>query len=270
MVVDAHSKWIEAVHVPSTSSIATITVLRNLFATHGIPELIFSDNRTSFTSDKFNEIVRRNGIRHRSSAPYHPATSGLAERAVQVVKTGLRKNTEGDMRLRLARLLFKYRKTPHTTTGVTPAELLLGRKPRCHIDLLHPDIGTRVENKQNAQKTAHDGKLKARAFEVSVPVYVKNFQSGDKWLPGTISKVLGTRTYLVRLNLGKTVRRHLNRVKARKNDAVELPKDDSIMPPIELSDELDTPELPEIHSDEPVLRRSVRNTGPPERYTPGV
>ena len=147
VVVDAHSKWIEAVPVPSTSSIATITVLRNLFATHGIPELIFSVNGTSFTSDEFKEFVRRNGTRHRTSAPYHPATNGLAERAVQVVKAGLRKNTEGDMGLRLARLLFKYRNTPHTTTGVTPADLLLGRKPRCHIDLLHPDIATRVENR---------------------------------------------------------------------------------------------------------------------------
>ena len=97
---------------------------------------------------------------------------------------------------------------------------------------------------------------------MSDPVYVKNFQSGDKWLPGTISKVLGTRTYLVKLNLGKTVKRHLNHVKARKNDAVELPKDDFIMPPIELSDELDTPELPErSHIDEPVVRRSTRHTG---------
>ena len=148
-------------------------------------------------------FVRRNGIRHRTSAPYHPATNGLAERAVQVVKTGLRKNTKGDMGLRLTRLLFKYRNTPHTTTGVTPAELLLGGKPRCHIDLLHPDLATRVENKQSAQKTVHDGKLKARTFEVSDPVYVKNFQSGDKWMPGTISKVLGTRTYLVKLNLGR-------------------------------------------------------------------
>ena len=87
-------------------------------------------------------------------------------------------------------------------------------------------------------------------------------------MPGTISKVLGTRTYLVKLNLGKTVRRHLNHVKARKNNAVELPKDDFIMPPIELSDELDTPEIP--HSDKPVVRRSGRHTGPPDRYTPGV
>ena len=44
VIVDAHSKWIEAVPISSTSSAATIKDLRNLFATHGIPELIFSDN----------------------------------------------------------------------------------------------------------------------------------------------------------------------------------------------------------------------------------
>ena len=105
---------------------------------------------------------------------------------------------------------------------------------------------------------------------MSDPVYVENFQSGDKWLPGAISKVLGSRNYWVKLNLGKTVRRHLNHVKARKNDDVELPKDDFIMPPIEPSDEIDTPEITDTHSDEPGLRRSSRHNGPPERNTPGV
>ena len=57
-VIDAHSKWIEAIPVPSTSSISTITVLRNLFATHGIPELIFSDNSTSFASEEFGTFTR--------------------------------------------------------------------------------------------------------------------------------------------------------------------------------------------------------------------
>ena len=56
VVIDAHSKWIEAVTVPSTSSAATIKVLRNLFSTHGIPELLFSDNGTSFTSEEFRDL----------------------------------------------------------------------------------------------------------------------------------------------------------------------------------------------------------------------
>ena len=113
VVIDAHSKWIEAIPVPSTSSISTITVLRNLFATHGIPELIFCDNGTSFTSEEFG-ICKRNGIRHKTSAPYHSASNGLAERAVQVVKAGLRKNKRGSMDLRLAQILFKCIAYNHT------------------------------------------------------------------------------------------------------------------------------------------------------------
>ena len=105
----------------------------------------------------------RNGIRHRTSSPYHPATNGLAERAVQVVKAGLRKTPEGDMDLRLARLLFKYHNTPHAGTGVSPSELLLGRKPCTHIDFLHP---IQVVVKQVAQKVAHNGGRKERLFRM--------------------------------------------------------------------------------------------------------
>ena len=121
VVIDVHSK---AIPVPSTSSISTITNLRNHF---GIPELIFSNNGTSFTSEEFCTFCKRNGISHKPSTPYHPAFNGLAERAVQVVKAGLRKNKRGSMDLRLAQIVFKYRLQPHSTTGVTQVEHLIGR-----------------------------------------------------------------------------------------------------------------------------------------------
>ena len=61
IVVDAHSKWIESHIVNSTSSEATIKVLRNLFATHGIPEHVHvvSDNGSGFTSqdNSWNRMV---------------------------------------------------------------------------------------------------------------------------------------------------------------------------------------------------------------------
>lgn len=40
LVVDAHSKWLEVRRVPSTSTANTIAVLRELFATHGLPDVI--------------------------------------------------------------------------------------------------------------------------------------------------------------------------------------------------------------------------------------
>ena len=70
-----------------------------------------------------------------TSAPYHPASNCLAERAVQVVKRGLKKVTDGTMNLRLAKILLTYRVTPQSTTGLAPAEVFLGRRPRTRLDI---------------------------------------------------------------------------------------------------------------------------------------
>ena len=83
VVVDVYSKWMDVRPVKSATSAATISQLRAIFATHGIPELLVSNNGPAFTSSEFEEFMHLNGIRHTTSARYHPATNGLAERAVQ-------------------------------------------------------------------------------------------------------------------------------------------------------------------------------------------
>ena len=277
IVVDAHSKWIEAIPVPSTSSAATIKVLRYLFASQGIPELIFSDNGTSFTSDEFKQFVTRNGIRHRTSSPYHPATNGLAEWAVQLVKSGLKKNAKGDLDLCLARVLFKYRNTPHATTGVTPAELLLGRKPRTHLDLLHPDMAPRVERKQLAQQEAQKRKSERR-FENNDPVMVRNFQKGEKWVFGKIEKVLGPQSYLVRLVGENIVRRHLDHIRARVGQEDNTESTDVELPPMTVdppnnSEVIANPSQevePGTSNGNQRVRRSGRQRNPPDRYSPQI
>ena len=75
--------------VSSALTEATLESLRILFANNGIPEVLVSDNGTSFTSVQFKEFVTRNGIKHVTTAPYHPSSNGLPERAVQTVKDGL-------------------------------------------------------------------------------------------------------------------------------------------------------------------------------------
>ena len=98
-----------------------------------------TDNGAVFTSDEFEDFLKTNGVTHTRTAPYHPASNGLAERAVQTFKQGIKRIQGGSLETRLSRFLFKYRITPHTTTGRSPAELLLGRQPRSRLDLLHPD-----------------------------------------------------------------------------------------------------------------------------------
>ena len=111
--------------------------------------------------------LNRNGIRHVRCAPYHPSSNGLAERAVQTFKEAMKK-TNGDIDVRIARFLFQYRITPHATTGQSRAFLLLRRQPRSALDLMVPDVGSRVQKCQEHQKANHDQGVKVRLFKVEM------------------------------------------------------------------------------------------------------
>ena len=85
--VDAHSKWVDAIPMKSTTSIETIAVLRNIFSAHGLPAQVVTDNGPQFISEEFAEFVGQNGINHIRSSPYHPASNGQAERVIQILKS---------------------------------------------------------------------------------------------------------------------------------------------------------------------------------------
>ncbi|CAC5420628.1 unnamed protein product [Mytilus coruscus] len=149
-MVDAYSKWMDIHVMNSTTSEATIAKLQQTFATHGLCDLIISDNGAAFTSKEFADYVTSNGIEHRTSAPWQPASNGCAERAVQSFK-------EGTVQEKLNRFLFYYRITPQTTTGLAPSGLLMKRKLKSrlaclHVDLVFPNIEKRVQEKQQKQK----------------------------------------------------------------------------------------------------------------------
>ena len=84
---------------------------------HGLPRLIVSDNGTGFISEEFAAFFKTNGVRHVRTAPYHPSSNGQAERFVRILKEALKKVAGKDVEAQLARFLFRYRITPHTTTG---------------------------------------------------------------------------------------------------------------------------------------------------------
>lgn len=108
IVIDSHSKWIEAFPTSSATSNTVIQLSRTLFAQFGLPEVIVTDNGACFVSEEFETFMLKNGIKHLTSAPYHPATNGLAERAVQIVKNGLKKETVGNMEERISDGLQNY------------------------------------------------------------------------------------------------------------------------------------------------------------------
>ena len=156
VIVDAHSKWLDAHIMSSITSAKTIETLRALFAVHGLPRTIVTDNGSSFTSEEFKQFVHRNGIKHVTSAPYHPSTNGQAERAVQTLKQGIKRTPGDSIQERLSKFLFDYRITPHATTGIPPCELLMNRRLRSRLDLFYPEVERKVEHCQVRQKELHD------------------------------------------------------------------------------------------------------------------
>ena len=216
ILIDAHSKWMDVYPVNTATSAVTIECLRKSFSAQGLPETLVSDNGTCFVSAEFKEFMTKNGISHVTSAPYHASTNGLAERAVQIFKRLMNKNTEGSLETRVTRVLFSYRVTPQTTTGLSPAEMLLGRKLRCTLDLIHPDMARKVLDRQEKQKHDHDKRAKARGFKVGDAVIVRNYSHGPKWVPGFIEKVTGPVSYTVMLGDGRVVRRHVDQICSRQ------------------------------------------------------
>ena len=266
LLVDAHSKWIEVRPVNNATSTITIDQLRSIFATHGLPEMLVTDNGTVFTSDEFNRFTKQNGIRHVRSAPYHPASNGLVERAVQTFKNFMKKMKEGSIEANVSRFLLQYRITPHSTTGISPAEMLMGRRPRSCLDLIVPDMSSKIQKKQQTQKFNHDQRARSRTLQVGDTVNVRNFPTGDGWLPGIIMEENGPLSFQIKLQDGRMVRRHIDHIIYRSNSQPAQASDDWMdLPPV--SDPNTTEQSSSVtETPPPPLRRSTRISVPPKRY----
>ena len=85
---------------------------------------------------------------HVTSSPHNPLGSGHAERAVQTSKRILRQK---DTLL----ALMIYRSSQHSSTGVSPAEQLMGRKIQTTLPTL-----AKVRNQNGQQVRAKDAVVK--------------------------------------------------------------------------------------------------------------
>lgn len=147
-----------------------------------VSQIVVSDNASTFTSEEFGKFLRRNGIQHIRTPPYHPASNGLVERAVQTSKEGMKRQKLGTLNTRL-RLLLCYRITQYSSTGVSPSELMWGRKLRSTLDLLLPDVNREVQQSQDQKKQLYDIHSPTQKFNINDFVYAQNYGSGPLWLP---------------------------------------------------------------------------------------
>ena len=250
-----------------------------------IPEQLVTDNGPQFIAEAFKTFTERNGIRHIRSAPYHPASNGLAERFVQSLKQSLKATLHDGRSLvqRLSSYLLTYRTTIHATTGVPPSQLLLGRELRTRLSLIRPDVGKSVVDKQSLQKSSHDSRSRTRQFLEGDRVFVRTHRPGPDWIRGTIVEVLGPVTFIVEVEGGQRWKRHIDQLKDWLPPVDDDPAsvlidseagiDDSVEPPtplIETSSPPSDSRTGESTTDSspsvPERRYPTRDRNPPEYY----
>lgn len=206
IVVDSFSKWVEVVLMHSTTADAVIRALRRIFSTHGLPDILVSDNGPQFTATPFETFLAAQGIRHCLIAPFHPASNGCAERAVRSAKEALQRLGPGSWQERVDNYLFAQHTTPCQLTNKTPAELLMGRRLRTALDRIHP---------QHYPSKPIDSVSRRPPFRLQDPVYVRNYGGQPLWLPGIIAGIAGPRSYRVDMGQGREWRRHQDQLRLR-------------------------------------------------------
>ena len=91
IVVDYYSKFPEIMLLDDTTSKGVITVLKSIFARHGIPDHVISDGGPQYSSNAFREFAHTWQFNHVKSSPGYAQSNGMAERTIQTVKQMLKK-----------------------------------------------------------------------------------------------------------------------------------------------------------------------------------
>ena len=213
VVIDYFSNFTEVDYLSKTTSSQVITILKKQFARFGIPKTIVSDNGPQFSSDEFRQFATKWGINHTVSSPNHPQGNGKAESAVKVIKNMIKKTLQ-DGRDQYEALL-ELRNTPTQKTGLSPTEIMFGRKTRSMI----PSINT--EQKVPNAKTTESRSTRKQSVKKCYDKRAKNLpplgsgdsvyfehKQGQHWKLGKVKERLSERAYIVKSQEGVPYRRN--------------------------------------------------------------
>ena len=232
VIVDYYSRWVEFRKLTSLTSEHTIEVMKEVFATHGIPDVIMSDNGPQFSAKAFAQFATSYGFTHTTSSPRYTQANGESERAVRTLKE-MTKNDDPYL------ALLTQRTTP-LLNGLSPSQLLMGRRLRIRLPVipstLQPGVQERDIQKAKEREDAHrksqqrqfNNRHRARDLPLLLPGNKVWVRDQDRY--GTVvQRSPQPRSYLVKTPKG-TIRRNRTALVSAENHQHDNPSPMPIMP----------------------------------------
>jgi transposase InsO family protein len=107
---------------------------------------VITDQASEFQG-AFHQLLEECLIDHRTTSANHPQADGLAERAVQTVKTALAKcvaqhHSAADWDKHLHWVALGYRASKQAASGLSPHEMLYGNAPIHHFTCNQREVQT--------------------------------------------------------------------------------------------------------------------------------
>lgn len=256
IMVDFYSFYFELRRLKQTTAEAVIKFCQEVFATHGLPNKLVSDNGPPFNSHKFAEFMKQCRVTHITSSPHYPRSNGMAERAVQEAKKLLSK-TPYDTKEFFSALL-EWRNMPRDKLLQSPVQRLMGRRTRTqlptHRKLLEPEtlppqqVAARLRDiRQRQQKYYNCGTRSLDQLHPGSTVSVFDSRT-SQWSPAiVVTHDPAPRSYIVATEDGNQLRRTREHLRAHSSTTEET--------------------MPQPTGPQPLApRRSTRQRRKPRRY----
>lgn len=274
VVIDAYSRFPEVDIVHSTKAASTISKLERIFATHGIPTIIKSDNGPPFTSHEFHAYITETGVKHQKITPHWPQANSEAENFMKPLTKAVRAayTEKKNWKRVMYTFLLNYRATPHTTTGFPPSELLFNRKVRTKLpqvvtisdkakdqEVRQKDELAKSKMKQNADKSRQARKSIIQIGDMVLLRQKKTSKLMTKFDPHPFKVVRIKGTMITATRNEKYVTRNSSLFKPLKVNAFPDEQDDE-----DLSDSNDDIEFQ--NENFPQNSGNVGNVNPTRRY----
>ena len=234
LVVDYYSRYFEVAHLNTTKATSVINQMKVMFARHGIPSKVTSDQGPQYSCAEFQEFAKSWGFQHIMSSPYCAKSNGLAERTVQTVKNILKKSAVDNTDPLLG--FLEYRNTP--IDGIAPpAELLMGHKLRSILPALHQSLKPKLQNPKQVKAALCKKQTRQKHYYDRHTKILKSLKEGEKvrilqqnkWEQATVKEKLNTpRSYLVTTPNGSVYQRNRSHIlKSNEGQGIEDCRDES-------------------------------------------